>query len=300
MAALAACGGDDGQPPLMISKDNAPAVASEVLFGAGQVTNTGGLFSGGGAAFAPTALAALQPRLEELASRVRRAPIQSLDETEACDGGGSIKTSSDGMTSVSIDYQACKQGEVTTNGHMSATAKQSGSSITLSATIDLTVTIGALTLAESGGFDMSVSSSDSSFAFDMTSDHLQVSIKNAGTVLDQITLSNMSMHIGSTTSGSSLTTTVHEKFDIDSTKLTGSFTVETSADLDVKDGSNYATAGSLTITGASGSTLKITVQGDETSTPAAGEGQIKLEVGGDIIWTNWADLQATASTHAGA
>jgi len=141
---------------------------------------------------------------------------------------------------------------------------------------------------------MTLASGDSS-TIDVTSDHLTLSVKNGNTVVDSITLSNLTMHLGETTSGGQTVATAHEKFDVDSSKLKGSFTVETSADIQSGSDSSYAFGGSLTITGASGSTLKITIQGDEASTPASGEGQIKLEVNGKVQWVNWAELAADAS-----
>lgn len=298
LGTFGACGGDDGQPPLMITEANAPAVAGEVLIGTGQVTASGGGL--GGLSSAPTVVSLMRPQLTHLASGLRRLPgrpVSAAPETEDCAFGGTKTTTQTGDTSAKITYNQCEDSDgAVTNGTVSASVDIGGSSLSISASLDISITIGSVTIAESGDLTMTLGSDGGDLSsLDVSSDHLTVSVKNGNTVVDSLTMSNLTMHIGQTTSGGQTVATAHEKFDLDSSKLKGSFTVETSADVQSDSGSSYAFAGSLTITGASGSTLKITIQGDETSTPASGEGQIKLEVNGKVLWTDWADLAADAS-----
>jgi len=296
-AVLAACGGsDNSQPPLELSAANQEAVASEVLVGAGQVTSSGGSV-GGGLGSAPIVVEAIKPQLQRLASNLRRNPGTPLpaDETEDCEFGGSMTTSSNGTTSAKITYSNCAETSgVVLNGTINATAQISNSSISVSTSLDVTVTIGTLTIAESGDATLTLSTTGDASSFDMTSDHLEASIKDGNTVLDDITLSDLTIHVGTSTSRGQSVASQSEKFHIDSSKLTGSFTVATSANVTVGSG-KYVAGGTLTITGANNSSLKITIMGDETYTAASGEGQIKLEINGTVTWTSWADLAATAA-----
>jgi len=294
-AVLVACGGsDNSQPPLTISAANQEAVASEVLVGAGQVTGGGGVT--GGISYAPIVVAAIKPQLAALAATARRNPGQPLpaDGTEDCAFGGTLTTAENGTTSAKVTYNQCQQTQgIVLNGTVNETLNLGNNTISASLSIDLTATIGTLSIAESGDLELHLSSGND-LSFDMTSDHLEATIKNNGTVVDDITLSDLTVHFGTSTSGGQTVSSASEKYHIDSSKLVGSFTVTSTANVAVGSG-KYAASGTLTITGSSGSTLTITIMGDETYTAASGEGQIKLELNGTVTWTNWADLAAAAA-----
>ena len=96
----------------------------------------------------------------------------------------------------------------------------------------------------------------------------------------------------------------HFSHDVDSSRLQGHISVMTPQD--VKLGSEvFPFTGQILISGASHTRLKITILGDETFTPPAGQGQVELQIDpgtgtfGAPIWTSWPALSAFAMIELG-
>jgi hypothetical protein len=140
---------------------------------------------------------------------------------------------------------------------------------------------------------------------ELTGDRLSVALSVGGSLRDQVTLSNFDIDISE-----QLTTTdqrvEHFTYDIDSTRLKGHVTVMTTQDIkqsiDPFMPREFPFAGQILISGANHTRLQITILGDESFTPPAGQGQIELQVDtgsgafGAPIYTSWSALSAMVST----
>jgi hypothetical protein len=307
LAAASGCGAGNSQPPLPLSESNAAEVAAETLIATDQSSFTvqlpSGVISGVAAALRSLDRGAAQ-RLAALA-----AGPQSADGTmtSACAAGGSATITVAGST-VTYAFHDCADGTTKLDGTLRFTVQQSSANqASLTASLDLTVTIGALTLNESGGYSILVKTAQNpsdSTDYELHGDSLSVSLSAGGTLRDDITLSHFDIGISM-----QLTSTdqevEHFSYDIDSSRLKGHITVMTTQDLkEVIDAfmpREHPFAGQILISGANHTRLQITILGDETFTPPAGQGQIELQVDpgtgtfGAPIWTRWADLSAMVS-----
>jgi hypothetical protein len=300
---LAACGGsDDVTPSVVITSDNAPVVASEVLVDGGQFSTSNTL--GGGldlSAVGPTQV--LNMAAHRLASSVRtaQARIRPLDTTQCAVSGTVTSTvTMTGTTSGSgtITFDNCVQvAGASIDGTITASVSASGTGtdadLKISATFDITATAGSIMSALSGDVTEEISSAASGDSIKVTADKLEVSI-SGGSISDDIKLSNYSV---SETDDASGGTTITEDFSITSSRLKGSFAVKTNTPIQTEATGEYPSSGSITVTGASNTSLTITVLGNESFMPQAGQGQVELQIGSDApIYMSWADVAAGAAS----
>jgi hypothetical protein len=311
----AGCGSDDSQPPLLLTEANAQAVASEALISAGQTTSGVQTPLGGLAFTAASSLrAADRLAVQRLVSRATAAPpVAPGSATEACAAGGSTTTDSS-STSATVTFNNCQEDASTRiNGTLKLTIKTSSggtsSDLSFSVTVNLTITAGALSFAESGGYDLSFKSSSDPNAtgseLELTGNRLTVSV-SGGATSDKLTLSNFDVDVKqdlASTPGQQIETI---DYDIDSSRLKGHIAVMTNDPVkQILDGAvphNFPHAGQVLITGATHTRLQITILGDDTYTPPAGQGQVKLELDagtgafGAPIWVSWTALAALAGS----
>lgn len=296
----AGCGGsDDSQPPLVLTEANAQAVAAEALIAAGQTTS--GVQS-------PRGRIVIVQRLASRATGKQPAAPGSM--TEACPSGGTTTTNGT-TTSATVTFNNCQEDANTRiNGTLTYTVNTSGSGGTptgfsVSVTASITVTAGTLSYAESGGYDLTFKSSADPNApgseFELTGSHLSTSI-SGGAVSDKLTLSNFDIDLKQDLSNTPNQQIETIDYDIDSTRLKGHISVMTNDPvkqiLDAGIPHEFPHAGQVLITGASHTRLQITILGDETFTPPAGQGQVEIELDagtgtfGAPIWANWTTLKS--------
>ena len=291
-AAVAGCGGGgDSQPPLPLDERNATSVAAEALITTGQTSFTVRLPPG----FTPDGAG---------------SPADGTT-TAACAASGSQTTVTAGTTAT-ITFNDCVEDATTRiTGSLKLAIQPSGATdtpdqISLAATSSLSVTVGALTFTESGGYTMVIRTAlnpTDETATQLIGDRLVVGLRVGGSLRDQVTMSNFEIDVSE-----QLTTTdqqiEHFSYDLDSTRLAGHVTVMTTQDLkrsiNVFMPRQFPFAGQILIGGANHTRLQIAILGDEVSTPPAG-GQIELRVDtgsgafGAPIYTSWSALSAMIS-----
>ncbi len=309
-AASTGCGGSgNSQPPLPLSESNATSVAAEALITTGQSSFTVQL-PGGFTPGVAAALRSLDPGTVHQLTALATGP-QNADGTmtNPCAAGGTETVTVAG-TSTTITFDSCGQDASTRiSGTLRFTAQQSSTSnATLSASFNLTVALGSLSFAESGGYTIAItlaSNPSDNTAYELTGDSLSVALSVGGKLRDQVTLSDFDIGISV-----QLTSTdqqvEHFTYDIDSSWLRGHISVMTTQDLaqviDAFMPRQYPSAGQILIGGANHTRLQITILGDETFTPPAGQGQIELQIDpgtgafGAPIWTGWSELSAMVMT----
>jgi len=307
--AAAGCGSAPSQPPLPLSETNATSVAAEALITTGQssfsVQLPGSVITGGA-----TVLRSLTPRAAGRLTALATG-LQNADGTMTtpCPAGGSATVTTAGST-VMYAFHACVQdASATIDGTLQFTVQQSSASQTLlSATFDYTLSAGAIRFAESGGYTIALTTAPNptdSTRYELTGDRFDTVLSVGGTVRDDVTLSHFDIVIDQ-----QLTSTDREvqqfTYDVDSSRLAGHVTVMTTQDvtqvIDPIQPTEFPSAGQILVSGANHSRLQITILGDESFTPPAGQGQIELQVDpgtgalGAAIWTSWAELTTMAMT----
>lgn len=310
LAAASACGAGAGnsQPPLPLSESNAADVAAEALIASNQSPITVQLPTGAISGVAATVHRLDRGAVQRLAALATGPQNADGTMTSACPAGGSTTVTTAGTT-VTYAFHGCADGVATLDGTLRFTVQQaSANQASLSASFDLTVTAGALTFNESGGYTIVVKTAQNpsdSTDYELQGDSLSISLSVGGAVRDDITLSHFDIGVSF-----QLTSTdqqvEHFSYDIDSSRLKGHISVMTTQDLkqviDAIMPREHPSAGQILLTGASHTRLQITILGDETFTPPAGQGQVELQVDpgtgtfGAPIWTSWADLSAKVST----
>jgi len=304
----AGCGGsDDSQPPLPLTEANAQAVAAEALIAAGQIT-TGVQTPTGGLPLAATSpMPGAGRAVQRLMSRATGTlPVAPGSMTEACAAGGSTTTVSSG-TSETVTYNNCQEDANTRiNGTVKLTIKTSSggtsSDLSFSVSVNLTVTTGTLSFAESGGYDLhfklSADPSSSGTELELTGSRLSVSVSGGTAASDKLTLSNFDIDVKEDLSNTPSQQVETIDYDIDSSRLKGHISVMTNHPVMQILGAEFPHAGQVLIAGANHTRLQITILGDETSTPPSGQGQVEIELDtgsgtfGAPIWVNWATLKS--------
>lgn len=306
---LAASGcGDAGssQPPLPLGESNAAAVAAEVLITLGQDSFSVQLPSGvtAGAAALRSIGPGMVHRLVAAATGPQRADGTM---TQPCALGGSETITIAGATATlafdhcAVDASTTFHGTLRLTGQLPTTTT---SQTSLTATFDLTLTVGALSFAESGGYTAVITvgqSPSAGTAEEVTGDRIRISLSAGGKLRDQIALSSFDIGISQQASSAGQQAE-HFTYDIDSSWLKGHFSAMTTQDLqqvvDLIMPRQFPFAGQILVSGARHTRLQITILGDETFTPPAGQGQIELRIDpgtgsfGAPIWTSWSALCA--------
>jgi hypothetical protein len=305
VAALVGCGGGgDASPTLVLTNDNAKTAASQALVDSSSVTNIN-IPAGDASAFAPLAVKGLRQALAR--APIARAPGADATTTTPCTGGGS--TTVDGTdpapgaltANETVTYTACVEDGTTTDGTLKVNGTESGTTISLSISLNLTIKSAAATVVETGGLTTTIDLANLGGTSHTKADQISVSITSA-TVNDKITLSNLD--VATTIDSATGDTSSTETYSVNSTRLGGLYSVDTDAAIVTSDLSLHPHAGEITITGAKNTALKITVLGDETFTPPAGQGQVKIELDsgssvGATVYASWDELVAASSGAAG-
>ena len=327
--ALAGCGGGasasgtmSGVPgpntPLAIGQDNATATAAEAIVTPATLADTATSAAGAGAA-----PAAVPPSLSSLDRRVVQRWFSSLNANPAAAGtvtmpcavGGSFTavTSADGKT-LTVTFADCSEvagtsvGGTQTYTNLTLTTQTTLDSISANVTDALTIAVGAVSYAETGDYAFSFSANKTSGGgistetFGLIGSSLSISVSKSGAVSDSVTLSNFDFNFEE-----DLTVSPHQlyssfNYTLASSRLNGQITVATTQEfkqiVDPAETHLYPYAGQLIIAGANSERLQVTILGDETFVPPAGEGQIELQLDsgtgsfGSAVWLSWAALSA--------
>jgi hypothetical protein len=298
LASLAACGGSSStsEAPLAITSSNAPAVAAEAIITAGQTQGTVTIFPGSSAA------AALGAR------QLARAVAQVPQATTSCGVSGTMTTTMT-ATSATVTFSSCVETAGTSlNGmasysNVAVTTTGTGTKISASVSLDVTATVGTLSYAESGGYDMTLTIGSAAIdQFTLSGDHLSLAV--SGPVNDKVTLSSFDIDLSVDSAGSPAQTDAKVDYELDTTRLAGHISVSTTADMKQLETSEHPYTGTVLITGANHGRLQITIHGDETYTPPTGEGQVELQIDtgtgsfGASTWVSWDMLAALAQASA--
>jgi hypothetical protein len=308
--ASAGCGGSGhSQPPLSISERNATSVAAEALITTGLDPTSVQLPSGSTVGVAAT-LRSLDPGALQRLTALATGP-QNADGTmtRPCAVSGTVTIVTAG-TSEMFTYNNCVQ-DPTTDARINGTIRVTGqlptstpAQASLTESFNFTVTMGSLSVVESGGYAIVVTIAQNpsdNTEYELTGDSFSISLSVGGRQRDQATLSSFDLDISL-----QLTSTdqqvEHFTYDLDSSRLQGHVSVMTTQDLeqviDAFTPRQFPSAGQVLISGANHTRLQITILGDETFTPPAGQGQIELQIDpgtgafGAPIWTSWSDLSA--------
>ena len=327
--ALAGCGGGGAgggvmsvapgpNTPLAISQGNATTTAAEAIVTPTALAGTATTAAGVGAA--PAAVA---PSLGSIDRRVvqRFLPSQIVQPAAAgtitipCAHGGSLTavTSTDGKT-LTVTFADCSEVAGTsvvgtqTYTNLTITTQSSSDSISANVTDALTIVVGTVSYAEAGNYAFSFLANKTANAgfstetFGLTGTSLAVTVSKNGAVTDSVTLTSFDFNFEE-----DLTVSPHQlyssfNYTLASSRLDGKITVTTTQQFKQIVGPAethlYPYAGQLLIAGADNERLQVTVLGDETFVPPAGEGQIELQLDpgtgsfGPAVWLSWATLSA--------
>jgi hypothetical protein len=329
--ALAGCGGSSSGPgtmsdtagpnsPLAITQSNATATAAEAIVTPATLAGTATTAAGVGAApsaVVPPSLGAIDRRVVQLLLPAKNArPSAAGTVTIPCAVGGSFTavTSMDGKT-LTVTFADCSEIAGTTiNGNQTyanlmLTTQSSSDSISADVTDALTIVVGTVSYAEAGDYAFSFSGNKtanggfSTETFGLTGSSLAISVSKSGAVSDSVTLTNFDFNFEE-----DLTVSPHQlyssfNYTLASSLLHGEIAVTTTEEfkqiVDPAETHLYPYAGQLLITGANSARLQVTILGDETFVPPAGEGQIELQLDsgtgsfGPATWLSWATLAAT-------
>jgi hypothetical protein len=305
LAALASCGGggmgneNSGQaapvPTVALNAANAQNVGGDVLRASVQTASRNGMF------LPADANAAALPRTyvlsRFLADRIARVPQPrqplagmqaSVVQTQPCTGGGDITIVSD-ASFVSETFNACSENGVTVNGSLTISAI-TATQTSFSATTSVDLTFSAAGFADqrfTGTFTVSETG--------IGGNQLTITISGMDLVLTQ---GNNVEHLGSFTFSTTIDvstsgTTDSVSFAYSSTEIGGTVVVTTLTPFQTTPGRLFPHTGAIQIVGVNGSTIRVTVNGDETG--ATPQVTIQLDANGDGVFEltlnkNWADL----------
>jgi hypothetical protein len=327
--ALAGCGGGASgggampvaagpNTPLAISQGNATATAAEAIVTPASLADTATTAAGVGVAPAavPPSLGSMDRRVvQRVLSSQNVHPTAAGTITLSCAVGGSLTavTSADGKT-LTVTFADCSEIAGTsvsgtqTYTNLILTTQSTLDSISANVTGALTIVVGTVSYAETGDYAFSFSgikTANAGFStetFGLTGSSLAISVSKSGTVSDRVTLTNFNFNFEE-----DLTVSPHQlyssfNFTLASSRLNGEITVTTTQEfkqiVDPAERRLYPYTGQLLIAGASSVRLQVTILGDETFVPPAGEGQIELQQDsgtgsfGPAVWLSWATLSA--------
>jgi hypothetical protein len=326
--ATAGCGGGSSGPatmsamagvnsPLTLTQSNANATAAEaIVTPAALSVGTAAGVSAAPASVVPTTLRAIDRRVAQgMQPGATARPAGAGTVTISCALGGSVTvvTSSDGMT-LTVTLVDCSEAAGTsvngTQTYTNFTLTTTGSSDSISANVTdtLTIVVGALSFAETGDYAFAFSANKAlngtvtTETFDLSGSSLSVSVTKSGAATDSVTLTNFDFNFeeDQTVSPHQLYSSL--SFTLASSRLNGTITVTTTQEfkqiVDPSETRMYPYTGQLLIMGAGSERLQVTILGDETFVPPAGEGQIELQLDsgsgtfGAPTWLSWATLTA--------
>ena len=324
--ALAGCGGSSSgtgamsgsagpNSPLTITQSNATATAAEAIVTPATLAGSAAMGTAASAAV-PASLGAIDRRVvQRLMSSANALPAAGGTVTVPCAVGGSFTavTSADAMT-VTVTFAGCSEvagtsiGGTQTYTNLMVTTQSSLETISANVTDALTIVVGTVSFSVAGdyAFSFSANKTASGFStetFGLTGSTLAISVSKSGAVSDSVTLTNFdfSFEEDLTVSPHQLYSSFH--YVLASSHLNGEITVTTTEQfkqiVDPAQTRLFPYTGQLMIEGAAGMRLQVTVLGDETFVPPAGEGQIELQLDSGTgtfepaTWLSWAALAAT-------
>ncbi len=326
--AAAGCGGGSSGPavmsttaavnsPLALTQSNANATAAEaIVTPAALSAGTAAGVSAAPASVVPTTLRAIDRRVAQgMQPSASARPAGAGTVTIPCTVGGSVTvvTSSDSKT-LTVTLADCSEiAGTSVNGmqtytNFTLTTTSSSDSISANVADTLTIVVGALSFAETGDYAFAFSANKTlngaltTETFDLSGSSLSVSVTKSGAATDSVTLTNFDFNFeeDQTVSPHQLYSSL--SFTLASSRLNGTVTVTTTQEfkqiVDPSETRMYPYTGQLLIMGADSERLQVTILGDETFVPPAGEGQIELQLDsgsgtfGAPTWLSWATLTA--------
>jgi hypothetical protein len=302
--------------PLIISQNNATATAAEAIVTPTTLAEPGAGVGAAASAAVPASLGAIDRRVvQRLLPTANALPAAGGTVTIPCAVGGSFTavTSADGKT-VTVTFAGCSEiagtsvGGTQTYTNLTLTTQSSLDTISANVTDALTIVVGTVSYAEAGDYAFSFSANKmasggfSTETFGLTGSTLAISVSKSGAVSDSVTLTNFDFSFEE-----DLTVSPHHLYStfnyrLASSRLNGEITVTTTEQfkqiVDPAETRLFPYTGQLMIEGADSVRLQVTILGDETFVPPAGEGQIELQLDsgtgsfGPATWLSWATLAA--------
>jgi hypothetical protein len=302
-AALASCGGGGGggsaggpavpTAAIALTPANAQSVAGGATLAAVQTSGKSNMFVAADLQGPPPQTHVLSRFLQQEIGRVGQilqspSLIAGVMQTVPCAQSGFIAINSD-ASSISETFSACSDfpGESINGAITISSIASTPSSFSASVSINLTFSAtGSPDLSFSGSFGVSETGIGTN----------AVTITLSGTDLflqqgsDTQRLGNFTF---STTIDPTAGTTDSASFTFASTAIGGSVTVTTLTPFQTSPGREFPHTGAIQIVGMNGSTIRVTVNGDETG--ATPQLTIQLDADGDGIFEttlnkNWSDF----------
>ena len=303
LAALVSCGGGGGGggasgpvPTVPLTASNAQNVGGNVALASAQLAHRSDLFvplSAQGAA-APRQAYALS---RFLAQEIIRLSGQSSDPLSRRPADVQVQPCTSGNITISSDASSVTE---TFNACSNAPGQSINGAITLSSFASTATSFSAvisvhLTFSATGFADQTFAGTFGVSETGLGSNLVTITISGTNLVLQQgATVENLgnfsfSTTIDQTTSGTSNSVS----FMFTSDEIGGTVSVTTLTPFETTPGRTFPHAGAIQITGVAGSTIRVTVNGDETGpTPQV---TIQLDANGDGVFEltvdrNWSDF----------
>jgi hypothetical protein len=318
---LAGCGGGSSgagamsatsgpNSPLAISQSNAGATAAEAILTPATLADSATTGAGVGV------VSAMDRRVVQQVMQAQIVHAAGGGVTISCAASGSFTavTSVDGKT-LTVTFAECSEvagssvDGTQTYANFTLTTQSSSDAVSANVTDALTIVVGSVSFAVSGQYafslaaDKTANAGYSTVTFGLTGSSLAVTASKSGAVFDSSTLTNFDFNFED-----DLTVSPHQLYSsfnyvLASSRLNGEITVTTTEQLkqivDPAETHLYPYAGQLLIAGAGAVRLQVTILGDETFVPPAGEGQIELQLDPGTgtfeppTWVNWPALAAS-------
>lgn len=320
LAILSGCGGGSSggaappatPAPLALSATNASTVAAEVMVSAGRIGSfAAGPTPGAAAAAASASVQALSAGRALRLLALLRQPVRDAAAGAAtnCAVSGSYTTFTSG-TSYSVTFANCVDvAGVTMNGtesytNLSTITSLSSTTVSADITDDVTLTAGSVSEAESGSFSIKVTlntSQTTAFSdaiFNLSGNSLSVAVSGTGNATDTVALSNFSITIEYDLTAVPNQLYSSFQYSVASTALNATYTVATQQQVKQLVTHAYPYTGQVLVTGSNNTRLLITILGDETYSPPAGQGQVEFQLDtgtgsyGAPFYASWAALAA--------
>jgi hypothetical protein len=211
-------------------------------------------------------------------------------------GGALTITHTDPVWTLAFDHCNALHG-VMMNGTIEYTDRRGEP---LQASIAVELTLGDMTIAESGSYALTRATAQQGRM--LRDGSLHITISTGGTVRAELTLSDLEAEETTETIPFLTITRWSHHFELDNSRLGGRVSVATTTWFThVTDGSLLPADGQLEITGGDDTRLVVTIAGDELSVPEPGKDQIGFEVDpgtgtlGAQTWMSWEAFQAATA-----
>lgn len=292
------CSGTPSKSPAGISEANAPTLAAQAML---ALNAFGGSSAASPNTATPSASLATVKRLPR--------PSDATETTTNCAVSGTIVVdpSADG-TSETDTFDSCQEtADLSLNGVLSYTGlllnvTPTEASLTANVQDNLTLGLGAITEVENGSYDISlVYTPATSVVFDLTNVDLAALINYNGAPLDSERLSNANINLTEDLTISPNQLYADFSYTLASTLLNGTVSANTAQTIkriaDPSVSHTFPYTGQVVLLGSNNTRERITIWGDETYLPPAGQGQVEIDFDPGTgsyaapIWVNWSTLQ---------